>query len=118
MQKIILAVFLLLAVLSSGCISQTVSEPEPVVNYSSPVGNWVSATGSDGFYLGMILDANGVGVYGYYSDTESHELSTEWYEYNGKYYVFNATSNAGDVFILSDDGKSLTSESGDVLYRE
>ncbi len=120
MQKILFAGLLglcLLLTACAGCTGQPAEVPDPV-NYSSPIGSWAGLPDASGVYLGMTLGTNGTGTYGYYTAVDSSELQVEWYEYSGKYYVHNATSRAGDVFRLSEDGKSMISESGDTLYRK
>lgn len=102
-------------ILSAGCTDA--QEPVPV-DYSSVVGFWKGLPDSEGVSLGLNLGESGTGVYGYYSGNENYTIDIEWYEYGGKYYVHNSTANAGNVFVLSEDGKVLSSDDGDVLHRQ
>jgi outer membrane biogenesis lipoprotein LolB len=115
MKKILFAAVLVFClILTAGCTETT----EPAVNYSSVVGTWQALPDADGVSLGMTLNQNLTGVYGYYAGSDTHTVDIEWYEYGGKYYVYNATANAGNIFTLSEDGKVLSSDDGDVLHRQ
>lgn len=118
MKKILPVALLLLCfvlVFSAGCTDS--SEPD-TTNYSSVVGFWKGVPDTaTGVFLGLSLEENGAGTYGYYAGADEHIIQVEWYEYGGKYYVHNSTANAGNVFLMSEDGKVLSSDDGDVLHR-